>query len=120
MELRHRLNDAKDEAILELLEDGKQLGWITFPAEDFDNLIEGLARMRAEMTPPVVPTLDLGSRIDAQIDPSWRIPDSCSEEGRVLVLRHPGLGWLGFLIPWEKADMMAEWLTRRPGSPSSE
>ena len=120
MELKYRLNEAKDGVILELIENEKPLGWISFPTEDFDNLIAGLARMRVEMTPPVAPTLDPGSRVEPLKNPAWRIPDPCPEDGRVLVLRHPGHGWLGFLIPWDQAAEMAEWLTRRPGSRPSK
>ena len=44
--------------------------------------------------------------------PAWRIPGYRAAEGRILALRHPGLGWLTFVIPHKEAASIAEWLTK--------
>lgn len=66
----------------------------TTPTE-LDGLVQGLAMTRARLLPPVSETHD-----DAMISPPVPaqavIPAELIDGKRVMLLRHPGLGWLSF------------------------
>jgi hypothetical protein len=47
--------------------------------------------------------------------PNWWVFDP-TPEGRMLALRHRGLGWLRFLFSPEQAHAIAEWL-KKPYQP---
>jgi hypothetical protein len=63
---------------------------------------------------------DPGSRFKALINPRWCIPDPANDppQGRAMVLRHLGLGWLAFVFPPVEAARIAEWLTKDKGTPA--
>jgi hypothetical protein len=46
------------------------------------------------------------------LDPAWRTepPVHPSLSGITLRLRHPGFGWLTFLLPWHEVKKLGEWL----------
>ena len=77
-------------------------------------LIDDLAKAREMMPEPVAPSLDPAARLMAIIDPAWHV--SPHEQGQVLGLRHPGLGWIGFLLPQAEATAMSGYLSRPLGS----
>jgi hypothetical protein len=55
------------------------------------------------------------------VDPGWRTepPIHPTLNGVTLRLRHPGFGWLTFLLPWHEAKKLGEWLIKysEPGPP---
>ena len=55
------------------------------------------------------------------LDPAWRTetPVHPSLNGGTLRLRHPGFGWLTFLLPWPEMKKLGEWLSNAapPQSP---
>jgi hypothetical protein len=111
------------------LTDDRQHMLVLFPTEPMasalihdagqvDDLIAGLEFLRRGMIEQVPPTLDPGSRLDSIIGPAWRATDT--PDGPVLAFRHPGLGWLGFLLPAEGRRQLGEWLlgtAREPPAP---
>ena len=117
MELKARLNETRTEAIIELWMEGRPLGHINLPAAELEGFIHQLARHRRRMAEEVVRDLDPGARLEAEIDPAWRSPKKWSgegAEGKLLALRHPGLGWLAFVFPEQEAQRIAEYLAGKP------
>lgn len=112
MEMLSGVSEDRQSAVINLLQDGVALGHIIYDASTLEQFIHQLAALRASLPEQVAPTLDPGSRIDAQIAPAWQIPAVKSEHGRLLLLRHPGLGWLGFALGDKHAAEIAEWLTK--------
>jgi len=107
MTMKHRvgLDIEKDLGIFELWEDDKALAHILLDAPALDQLIFRLSQIRSAMRETVSPELDPGARIETIEEPAWRIPDKHSGDARklMLILRHPGLGWLGFLLEKTRA-----------------
>jgi hypothetical protein len=56
--------------------------------------------------------LDPNPRLPVTSHPSRWVYDP-KPDGQILALRHPGFGWLGFLIAQESADKMAGYLLKR-------
>ncbi len=125
MELRVRLNEARTEATIELCIEGKPLGQIHLPAAELEGFIHQLASHRWRMAEEVPPELDPGVRLEAVPDAAWQTPEkwkklpSGGAEGKMLALRHPGLGWLTFLFSDKEAQRIAEYLAGKSPKPSS-
>ena len=117
MRLNASVDSSREHVVIELSMDGKPLGHIELDSASVEKHIHDLAQHRANLNDPVTPTLDAGSRLEAIVDPRWRVPKPI-EQGRVLALRHPGLGWLSFVFPDKEARAIAEWLTKE--SPSTK
>ena len=49
-------------------------------------------------------------RVQAIVDPAWRSPAYKAPQGRVLILKHPGFGWIHFIFPEDKADLVSKLL----------
>jgi hypothetical protein len=121
MELRMRVDNKREHVILELWMDGKALGHILLDPSTAEQHIHDLGKARAALSEPVIPSLEIHSRLEAVIDPGWVIPAERLPQGKVLCLRHPGFGWLSFVLPDKEAAAIAEWLTRDlPLQPPSE
>jgi hypothetical protein len=112
MELRVATDGMREHVILELWMDGRPLGHIQFDGATAEKHIHDVGRHRANLSDPVTPTLEPGARLEALVDPAWRSPEYRLPEGRILSLRHPGLGWLTFVLPDKEAAAIAEWLTK--------
>jgi hypothetical protein len=99
--------------------DGPALAHMLFDSTALDKHISDLAKHRAQLNEPVPPDLDPGSRFEAIVDPAWKVDGVRLAAGRVLLLRHPGLGWLSLVLPDKEAASIAEWMTKdlplRPG-----
>ncbi len=97
---------------------------IALSARDLDALIAQLGEARARLEEPVAfappqalsgaPTRDV-----MVLDPAWRTepPMHPSLGGITLRLRHPGFGWLTFLLPWHEMKSLADWLHKNAGPP---
>jgi hypothetical protein len=119
MRLNASVDSSREHVVIELSMDGKPLGHIELDSASVEKHIHDLAQHRANLIDPVTPTLDAGSRLEAIVDPRWRVPKPI-EQGRVLALRHPGLGWLSFVFPDKEARAIAEWLTKEsPAQPKN-
>jgi hypothetical protein len=102
----------QEHVTVEMWMDGTPLGHMFFDGATAEKHIHDMARHRAALSDPVAPDLDPGARLEAQIDPAWRIPPYRYPQGRLLCLRHPGLGWLSFVLPDKESQAIAEWLTK--------
>ncbi len=74
-------------------------------------LVELLGVVR-QMTPGSVAAEPAEGVVHATVNPAWRAPPYKAPQGRVLILQHPGLGWLHFIFPdrsaAEVSRLMAE------------
>lgn len=83
---------------------------IQHDAAAMDELILALGTVRAAMSEPVTPRLDPNSRAPSTRDPAWWC--SVYPDFHGLFLRHPGFGWLAFVLPRNEAKAIAGWLLR--------
>ncbi len=63
--------------------------------EELDALRDAIALERAKRQPEI--TMDQPTKMEAALDPRWYI--TLTEAGTFLQVRHPGYGWVGYLIP---------------------
>jgi hypothetical protein len=76
-----------------------------------EQMIQDLSDLREELAPQVPSSVPPGKRLFVTPEPIWKVSAEVREDGRVLLIRHPGLGWLGFIIPQADCDRLAEKLT---------
>ena len=63
--------------------------------EDLDALVTLIALERAKREPPV--TMEQPQTMEAALDPKWYV--SLTDANTFLQLRHPGYGWVGYVLP---------------------
>lgn len=86
--------------------DGKDVCWGDLEAPELDALIASLAQTRAGLADTVPVNLDPNSRLPAVPDPAYQVGQLSGT--KCLDLRHPGLGWLRFVLPAEEAQKIAQ------------
>jgi hypothetical protein len=74
-------------------------------AADMDEFIRILGTIRESLAEQVPLRLELPARVRCIIDPGWWCDPKPKQ--RLLALRHPGYGWLGFALPTEQARKLA-------------
>jgi hypothetical protein len=105
---------------LGFLTDGKPAIEVSLTAAELSQIIGVLGEKRWMMRDPVPPqhpgAVATGSitRELMAVDPAWRtdLPMHEMLNGITLRLRHPGFGWLTFLLPWQEAKALGDWLTK--------
>jgi hypothetical protein len=112
MTMKVSTSQDKEYVVLQLEEDGKALGHILFDGATAEKHCHDVASHRANLNEPVTPRLDPGARLPAVVDPAWLVPNERDSQGYILCFRHPGLGWLSFVLPDNEAASIAEWLTK--------
>jgi len=100
MKLRVGSDEQKEHVAIQLvnLDTGKALGAILLDGASAEHHIHEVAKSRAILKGGVSPSIDPGFRFDAVLEPSWQGMDHRFPEGRILALRHSGLGWLTFCL----------------------
>ena len=83
------------------LPDVKQLS-----TEDLDALRDAIALERVKRKPEV--PMEQPRTMEAAVDPRWYI--TLGEAGTFLQLRHPGYGWVGYLLPPPSRAALASFL----------
>ncbi len=106
---RFQINPAADGAIeFEMIgDDGEtSVKALLTPAES-QGLVDllGAARM---VTPGSVAAEPAEGMVQAVVDPAWVAPPYKAPQGRVLIVRHPGLGWIHFIFPEERAEQVSK------------
>lgn len=114
------MNEPDPQATIRLSHDGQTvfLEWaanapkVQINATDIDAIALMLRSYRMAMAPPVPtePWVD-GPYIDVQPDPAWYIEPEAMTGDPIMHLRHPGIGWLHFLLPRSESKHLAEGLT---------
>lgn len=79
-----------------------------FDAEELDDLIEELSRLRSAMRPCVPETPSRTHQYVMEVNPSWYTERAPLFDGAALFLRHSGLGWAGFALPLESLQQLAD------------
>ncbi len=110
-QIKVHVDVAKLNIVLEAWVNGAPTGSITLSAADTDGLIREIGKNRAQLVQPVASDLDAAT-LAPVIDPAWQTPDVRFQEGRMLSIRDPGLGWLTYIFPDEEAADVATWLTK--------
>lgn len=99
-------------------DDGETHVQTTLSPDESQGLVDllGAARM---VTPGAVAPAPAEGMVTAVVDPAWVAPAYKAPQGRVLILRHPGLGWIHFIFPEDKADQVSKLLAAdlQPASP---
>ena len=119
MMLRSKLTQDRQHVVLELLKEDQLIGNIQYDAASLEAVVQQLAACREALADPVSPRLEPVARLNStQICPAWRIPTNHSgPQGTLLLaLRHPGFGWLGFILDEARARKMGKLLIETPVS----
>ena len=92
------LNDEEQKVYLTIvqIEGEKPLAHIAFDANGISDIINRLAKARANME-QAFPN-DHPDEIAALLDPRWFLSPEPMTEGSAIQIRHPGFGWLGFVF----------------------
>jgi len=72
------------------------------------DLINFLAGSRAKMLPALDSPSPPKGQQQAVFDPRWCVQPEPLSEGMALAIRHPGLGWLSFVIPPESLKALKQ------------
>ncbi|MFH6782031.1 MULTISPECIES: hypothetical protein [Methylobacterium] len=109
---RSVISDDGQAAVITLPQGATEEATIVFHSvDDLDRLIQMVGVLRAQMTPPV-PTTPHDTDIPmSTTSPVWAALADRTDGKRPLLIRHPGLGWIGFLFDDDSAAMLAASLT---------
>jgi hypothetical protein len=80
------------------------------PAQ-LEAMIQELSDLREALAPQVPASIAGGQRMFVTPEPIWDVSGEIRDDGKVLLLRHPGIGWLGFIIPHDDCRRLAKKLT---------
>src|SRR5712675_892082 len=83
-----------DNVVIQIEDDGNPLAHVILDAASVEKHIHDLAKDRSQLKEGVTPRLEMGSRLETILNPHWHGPDFRLDEGRILSVRHPGLGWV--------------------------
>jgi hypothetical protein len=91
----------------------------TLSAAELDALMLAISLERVKREPPVA--MDQPATIEAALDPKWFV--SMAGANTIMQLRHPGYGWVGYLIPPTSRATLAAVLLQHallpPGKPDA-
>ena len=82
--------------------------------EDLDALRDAIALERVKRKPDV--SMEQPKTMEAAVDPRWYI--TLGEAGTFLQLRHPGYGWVGYLLPPQSRATLASFLLQHALMPA--
>ena len=111
------VDEERRQAVVELWKGDEPLGHINLPAEALDRLIHRLSECRANLVDEVATSYEpLANPGGIVIDPTWSVLAQPGERTKVLALRHPGLGWLPFVLPEHTQLTLSKVLVAEPPS----
>ena len=95
---------------------------MSFTADSLEGLLKSAMEVRAALNPPHAVDFAFGQTVQAVENPRV-VSELDTRTGRSLLhIRHPGYGWLHFLLPKANAAKLAELLrnqVEKPPKPSS-
>jgi hypothetical protein len=83
---------------------------------DLDALLEAITLERAKREPAV--PMEQPGKTEAAVDPRWHL--SMLDVNTLLQLRHPGHGWVGFVIPPPSRAQLLSFLLQQALSPPAK
>lgn len=98
MALKTWVDEKKERAFLAIEEAGAQLAHIWFEAPELEEVIATLAARREELADAVPEELEGTYRKHFIANPNCIVIKNPNGPGKLFLIRHPGLGWLGFAI----------------------
>jgi hypothetical protein len=98
--------DDEETLVIQLERDDEVLGEVVLDGAAAEDHIEHVSRVRSQLGDEVPEKLDPGSRLELLVGPNVAVQQT--ENGVALAIRHPGLGWLGFLLSADQARGLAE------------
>lgn len=84
------------------------------PTADLDALRDAITLERAKREPQI--PMEQPKTMEAAVDPRWYL--SLADSNSVLQLRHPGHGWVGFVIPPASRAQLLAFLLQQALSPA--
>ena len=110
--MRMRLEQLGEHIGIAAEKDGEVQWSNAFTAEELDGLIEQLGRFRAALPEAVNPQIDANARVPTTAHPPIAMRDQ-GEEGFEILIRHPGFGWLSFLLSDQACEAIAAGMLNR-------
>jgi len=106
--LRWFLKDEGYNVALEMVVDDEPKAHMILDAAELEDQIHFLSQAREAMAEPVTPDLEVGMRLRALGDPRWKTEPYHPHGAALLALRHPGMGWMSFLLPPHEARSLGQ------------
>ncbi|MEM7442552.1 MAG: hypothetical protein AAF414_04370 [Pseudomonadota bacterium] len=105
MTLEKAFSVDRKRGLLQMCADGEPLAHMIFDGAFLEQEIRDLARFRTNLIEPVADELSDDLDLEIQRSPKWEVPAAHSgPKGNVLmVLRHEGYGWTGYMLDREAA-----------------
>ena len=113
-EIHVSADKAREHVVLDVHHNGRVLG-VQLDGADAERLVLIIGKHRAKLAEPVVKSLDFNARLEPTMHPSWAIKDADQRGRRMLLLRHPGLGWLTFGLSSRAAALISAALVYEEG-----
>jgi hypothetical protein len=112
------VSEDRESAVFEIKEDGKALAHMICDAPAVETIIRQLAVCRKSLSDGVAPELEAFARVEVEQYPGWKVPDTHNgpNSSVLLALRHPGMGWLGFLFEEMEARRVGKALLDTPAT----
>lgn len=89
---------------------------VALTTEQVDSMIASMAKQREQMGPPISVAIPVGRQVRGVLNPRYRIGSHAKTGGTTLVLRHPGLGWLGYFFPRPETERIKGFLHAQAGT----
>lgn len=120
-EIEYRIETVRgDHAVLTISKGGGMVAASLLEAADLEDLLDNLARARAALRDEVPHDLDIGQRVIGVPNPPHHVLHGPSGTGCILAIRHPGYGWLHYMLPPAAATELARALPGPASSPSAD
>lgn len=82
------------------------VGHIVHTAAELSELVALLANAREQMDPPIPEELDPNPRVTGTPETAFELRTAKSGQGKVLILRHPGHGWIGYALTEDQCQLL--------------
>lgn len=114
-----QVSDDGQKVNISIVEENKPLAHAILESVELEELIEGLSAARSKMADPVPNEIEPSGITKAIDDPAWRtrLPKNAPKPGVLLLLRHPGLGWLSAFFPPHEAANLGQSLVQLAATP---
>ena len=97
-------------ALIDLVGAGRSSA-IKLSALELEGVLHQIAATRACLAEPVPDEVKEGSGVVAIYNPRWGLTVPSGEgvpPGILMLLRHPGLGWISFLVPPDESEALGQ------------